>query len=535
MRRAVASLVLIAVACVCPLRAASRRPSAGVLVGDRAAEKVGKPATRPTKPATKPTKPADEKKQRLQKVRKIARLNRRLFKLFEQGKYAECQPLLEQVLEIDPNNNIAWYNMACVHSRAGRRDQAVESLNAAVEHGYSGFRHLERDPDLAAIRRTKGYRKLIARKDEIQRQRAAKIRDHLREQFGAGYLYEIDHDRKLVFATNVDAQTLAEMKQRLTAYATAQWKHLFDHPFERYLTIIIPKSGDWRWRGRGGFYSRGPHMLYARTVGLTLVHEFTHALHAGDQDGIGQNHPIWITEGLATLFESSRIVHGRAEPKPNRRLNMLQGILRRKRTIPFGKFVRYSHAKFMSDPMTAYAQSRYLMMYLHDKGLLKKWYDAYTAGYEKDATGEKAMEKVLGKKLEQIEADWKEWVLKLEPPVLRLPPEHAYIGIQLRAGIDGVRIMRVVPGSGADKAGLKADDVIIRIDGERTIDPGHLMGIVYRHKVGDKVKVRYRRDGKYKDVTVTLGAMPGRKPKPEPKPKPKTQPAATKPAKKKAA
>ncbi len=534
MRRVAALLFLIAAVPVCPVRSAPRKPQV-----PPAATLVGKKPGKPDRPDTRPARPhRDDKNEQLrrrrEKARKIAEINRRVFRLFAAEKYAECRPLLERVLEIDPHNNIAWYNLACVHSRAGRKEEAIESLNTAVGHGYSAFRHLQRDPDLEAIRKTSGYKKLVARKDEIQRQRAAKIRDHLREQFGKGYLYEIDHDRKLVFATNVDRRTLVEMKQRLTAYAAAQWKGLFTNRFERYLTIVIPKSSDWKWDGRGGFYSRGPHVLYARTVGLTLVHEFTHALHAADQEAFGQLHPIWITEGLATLFESSRVVAGRAAPQPNRRLNMLQSILRRRRTIPFGEFVGYSHRKFMTEAMTSYAQCRYMMMYLHGKGLLREWYDAYVDGYDGDRSGAAALEKVFGQKLGEIEADWKKWVMKLKAPVLRLPPRHAYIGIQLRPGVDGVRVVRVVPGSGADKAGLRADDVIIRIDGERTVDPERLLAIVYRHEVGDKVKVRYRRDGEYSQVAVTLGAMPASKRAPEPRRRPEPKPA-TKPARKKAA
>ena len=510
----------------------------------------GQPARAAKPPASRPasSKPADKadplRRQRL-KVRRIAEINRELFRLFKAGKYRQCEPLLRRILEIDPDNSTAWYNLACYHSRVGERDRAVECLNTAVKHGYSGFGHLQRDPDLDAIRKTDGYRKLLARKDEIHRRRAEKVRDQLREKFGRDYLYEIDHDRKVVFATNVDRQTLDEMKRRLTAYAGAQWKHLFTHPFDQYLTVVIPRSRDWRWAQLGGFYSRGPHVLYARTVGLTLVHEFTHALHGADQDGLGQRHPIWVTEGLATLFESSKIIDGRAVPQPNRRLNILQRIVRRKRSIPFEKFIRADHGKFMRKAVTSYCQGRYMMMYLHAKGLLKKWYDAYTDGYEDDPTGGKALEKVLGRKLAQSEEDWKKWVLKLEPPILHLPPKHAYIGIQLRPAVDGVRVMRVVPGSGAHQAGLKADDVIVRIDDERTIDPAHLMEIVNTHAVGDKLQVRFRRDGKYRTVTVTLGAMPERparsrptpapksRPKPKP-PKPATHPA-TKPATKKAA
>jgi tetratricopeptide (TPR) repeat protein len=522
-----------------PMRSTGKPTSATAPAGEKAKEgEKGKSPKAPPQPNR--VERVRRIRQQFAKARKIATLNRKLIRLFQAGKFKECEPVLREILEIDPRNNVAWYNLACYHSRVGQKDKAIESLNKAVEYGYSAFGHLQRDPDLEPIRKTSGFKKLLARKDQIHREQAAKVRDRPRKPFGDGYLYEIDHDRKLVFATNVDRRTLDDMKRRLTAYASAQWKGLFTHPFERYLTIVIPKSSDWARPEMGGFYSRAAHMLHARTVGLTLVHEFTHALHAADQDGLGQMHPIWLTEALATLFESSKVVNGSAEPQPNRRLYVLQMFVRRKRTLPFKDLMEFDHPTFMTHAAIAYAQGRYMMVYLYQKGVLKKWYDAYTAGYEDDRTGAKAMEKVLGKKLAEIEKDWGKWVLQQEPPVLRLPPKHAYIGIQLRPGVDGVHVVRVVPGSGAHKAGLKADDVIVKIDGERTIDPGHLMNIVYQHEVGDKLKLQYRRDGKYRTVTVTLGAMPepprrgprrprrGRRPAPKPATRPATGPAPKK-------
>ena len=290
-----------------------------------------------TKPPTARPKSADPPRRgrsRRDTARRIARINRQLTALFEQKKYEQCEALLKEALKLDPDNGITWYNLACVHSRTGRKDRAVEALDTAVAHGYSGFRHMERDPDLDAIRKMPGYRKIIARRDEIHRERAEKIRDRLRKEFGEGYLVGVDHERKLVFATNVDRHTLDEMKQRLTTYATAQWADLFTHGFERYHTVVVPRSSDWPSERMGGFYARQTHTLYARNVGMTLVHEFTHALHAADQDGFGQHHPIWVTEGLATLFETSRVADGHAMPRVNRRLNLLQHLVRRKRTAP---------------------------------------------------------------------------------------------------------------------------------------------------------------------------------------------------------
>ena len=473
-----------------------------------------------------------DQRERTAVARRIAQINRELFRLFKEKKYAECHPLLEGILKIDPGNNIAWYNLACVHSRLGDKDKAIDCLNRSVEHGYTAFRHMERDSDLDVIREMAGYKAIVARKDELQRQRAEKIYARLRERFGEGYLYGIDHESKLVFATNIDEQILQDMRQRLTEYAVAQSQDLFTHGFERYLTIVIPKASEWRWgRAIGGFYNRGAHTLYARTVGMTLIHEFTHALHGADMNGHGQTHPIWVTEGLATLFESSEVVDGHALPRDNPRLNLLQQIVKRNRSIAFKDFVKLDHGRFMRAAAIGYSQCRYMMVYLYEKHLLKTWYDLYTAGFDDDKTGAKAMEAALGKPLAEIESDWKKWVLRQKAPTYRLRPKEAYIGIQLRPAVDGVLVTAVVPGSGADRAGLKADDVIVNIDDTRIVDHTHLHQVVKSHKVGDKIRVRFRRDGKYREVTVTLTAMPAQVPKPaEPEPPAPKEPAASKPA-----
>jgi tetratricopeptide (TPR) repeat protein len=528
---------LVPAACVVGLGLALSVSAAPSGPATAPATKSPAPAAKPTSatvsaptsvPASSPARRGGTRRDQFAKARRIEAINDKLAEAFKAGQFDKCEPLIKQILDIDPNSPVGWYNYACYQSRVGQLDKAVESLAKAISFGYSGYSYMQRDPDLDAIRKLPGYQKLRALQDEFQRQRADKVRDALAKQFGQDYVYEIDHDRKLVFATNIDSQTLAEMKDRLTAYATAQWKDLFDSRFDTYLTIVIPKTRDWRWGATiGGFYSQESNMLIARTVGLTLIHEFTHALHRADQQGRGQRHPIWLTEGLATLFESSRMVAGHAVPEPNARLNALQRIIRRNRQIPLADLMKSSPAKFMEDPGASYSQVRYLMMYLHSRGLLGKWYQTYCDGYESDETGQVAMEKVLGKKLGEIEKDWHKWVLDQKPTLTRLPPDSAYIGIQLCQATDGVEIISIVPRGGADKAGLKAGDVILEIDGERVFEPSDLMNVVHEHDVGDAVKVRYRRGGKYAELAVTLTKMPGARPMPSTRP---SRPAETAPA-----
>lgn len=69
----------------------------------------------------------------------------------------------------------------------------------------------------------------------------------------------------------------------------------------------------------------------------------------------------------------------------------------------------------------------------------------------------------------------------------------------------GALIGRVVPGSPADKAGLKAGDLIVSANGKDITDFPQLRSIVGLLRVGEKVEFKLYRDGKLKNVTVTVG------------------------------
>lgn len=89
-----------------------------------------------------------------------------------------------------------------------------------------------------------------------------------------------------------------------------------------------------------------------------------------------------------------------------------------------------------------------------------------------------------------------------------------YIGI---AGIDvdeakskrynvvqGVYVQSVENFSAAEKAGLKAGDVIIEVNGTVIKTMDELNTIKNSHKIGDKLTLKINRDGKEKEVTLTL-------------------------------
>ncbi len=113
--------------------------------------------------------------------------------------------------------------------------------------------------------------------------------------------------------------------------------------------------------------------------------------------------------------------------------------------------------------------------------------------------------------------------------------EYAYIGVSSESlypqlaeklGLDsefGGLVAEVVPGGPADKAGLQGGneklvfqgqpyrvggDVILQVDGKDVVEVDDLSRFVAEHEPGDKVNLTVLRDGKRKQVEVTLGKRP---------------------------
>jgi putative serine protease PepD len=85
---------------------------------------------------------------------------------------------------------------------------------------------------------------------------------------------------------------------------------------------------------------------------------------------------------------------------------------------------------------------------------------------------------------------------------------HPYVGVT--AGPDttgnsnGAKIISVVPGGPADKAGLRSDDVITEVQGKTIDGVDGLVAATRLHQVGDVVTITYLRDGQSHTVQVTL-------------------------------
>ena len=90
------------------------------------------------------------------------------------------------------------------------------------------------------------------------------------------------------------------------------------------------------------------------------------------------------------------------------------------------------------------------------------------------------------------------------------------IGIQFRQGLsgavnrvygfkNGVLVQSIQQGGPAEKAGLKAGDIVTAIDGRAIKDGDDLVNEIASRRPGSTIRLGYLRDGKPADTTVTIG------------------------------
>lgn len=79
----------------------------------------------------------------------------------EEGKCERALAEYRRALLVDPENEIAWYNIACALSRLQRTEEALDALRKAIRFGYKDVEWMKRDTDLEHIRDTPGFSELV--------------------------------------------------------------------------------------------------------------------------------------------------------------------------------------------------------------------------------------------------------------------------------------------------------------------------------------------------------------------------------------
>lgn len=330
-------------------------------------------------------------------------------------------------------------------------------------------------------------------------------------KLGPGYVRAADKERRLYYVSALDKEHLVMTANLLGRFSDSFNKTLRVQRPRWDVTILLPTTEDYRLLGRGrnvvGFYSPPDRMLISIDRGRVLIHEFTHALHHADANAAAQQHPIWIWEGLASLFDAAEIKPSGLQPQVDLRILPLQSALRSGKTVPLSRLIKMKPDAFARNADLCYPQVRYLMFYIYQQGKLSKWYETYKATFNEDPTGKYALQKVLSKRLRQIEEDWCDWAQTLQLPWGERQAGRARLGMQLQNTKNGVKVAGFVKGSAAERAGrIEVGDIVLKIDRHKVSNTAEAIGAIHALGAMQTVTIELNRHGRVMTVHQPLGA-----------------------------
>src|SRR5690606_41834192 len=70
----------------------------------------------------------------------------------KRGRYSDGLGVDERLAELEPNNPLVFYNLACSYSLLDRCDDAADALEKALRLGYRDFKWMAKDSDLKKLR-----------------------------------------------------------------------------------------------------------------------------------------------------------------------------------------------------------------------------------------------------------------------------------------------------------------------------------------------------------------------------------------------
>ena len=436
-------------------------------------------------------------------------MEQRIVRTFGAGRYEQALRQVDEYLARWPETPHMHYNRACALTLLGRNDAAGDALLQAVEYGFRDFEQMKRDPDMAGMRNHETYLAIIEADQKVDRGNADRQVRRWKSRYGEeGYTFESDAERKLHFITSVDAVAHAQMKKMLQKQADQMARTLFKGTPDYWCLVAVPTKKDaekiFPASNTSGIYMHDSRRLVSRDIGASMRHEFGHLMHYGHMEQLGQKHAMWVQEGLASLYEDYELSEdGKITFAPNMRHNIARKQVERNRALPWSKLLDLDGRAFLAGDARYYPQVRSMFEFLANLGVLEEWYEAYTKSYRQSPNGKRAWEVTFGLPLERVESRWRQWVLDRGQIDDRIDYGDASIGITGVDAGDGVRIEKVV-GRGALRAGLRRNDVIVEVDGSPVRAQAELMLAIARKKVGDRARLRVRRNGEYRTVTVIL-------------------------------
>jgi hypothetical protein len=280
---------------------------------------------------------------------------------------------------------------------------------------------------------------LGAKMDEVEKEFAAHVRslpwlnqdrflDQAKRVFGPSPLIQVDEELMLAVTGNVEprvaSQALDQVRKlrepiiKLFGLKTSGLPvlaRLFKDQasFQEYAKIDAPNR---QWVGGYFSYDSRWLVLHLEPDSGSLAHEYCHALF---EDDTGRQ-PAWFTEGLAQLFEHSKIDQGVPIGERGSTMGILRTALAQNRLPTLSEFVNTKGAEFFAGDRVNlhYDLARGVMLFLQEKGALVPMYKEVQKARAVNpfalpiATCRAALEKALGGTLDKINDDFRAWIVR---------------------------------------------------------------------------------------------------------------------------
>jgi hypothetical protein len=148
------------------------------------------------------------------------------------------------------------------------------------------------------------------------------------------------------------------------------------------------------------------------TGGGTLVHEMVHVYVEADFPAC----PVWLNEGLGSLFEACRERLGHIMGLTNWRLPGIQSAIRADAVPTIEELTALTTSQFYGEGEGVhYSMARYLCYHLQEEGKLRGFYKAFRKAQAEDPAGYATLCATLGEDdMAAFQQRWEAWVLTLQ-------------------------------------------------------------------------------------------------------------------------
>lgn len=444
----------------------------------------------------------------------------------EAGQFDEAFTRIGAILERRPNDFHAIFARARVRAGTGQTERVLDELLLAVQHGFADFHRIDHDPLFAEFRKRDDYRRFVLAWETLLDARGKADYDSARVRFSEGYIHRRDDTLRLNIIAAADEESLDDALADLGRIARFLDERLF--PLEpqdpakphAWVTLLVCTQDDFYqlvpMLGVGGLYDPDQKHLISRDLGPSLRHEFVHALHWRHMEAIGQVHPLWFQEGLATLLEdlAPSAVGTDALVQPSWRTNIARRLARSASMMPWERLFRLPDETFTSrNPRANYALVRTIVDYLHTEDVLGAYYRALVAGFDEERSGLGAFEAVFDRPVRETERAFRVWARDLEEVAVVSWPGKATLPFRIQPGpVDGMRVDESVraaliePVDPEDKGShrLRRGDVILAMNDAPVPTTDDLMRALGGLEPGERVRLLLRREGHRFEVRVPL-------------------------------